>query len=882
MELKDLIESPHGSRMSQDDGGLWMKIDPVTKTKDGSQVVTSEERPQDETEAVLPAPATVTRYYSVMEDEGADDVFIPSSLPRLAPPSCVDTLLPQGGGSCATVSNSSVTLSNGSPEGTEAEANPDCLDWHRGERELIEAQNGVDEALDGTSEASKGCTNNEESTQPTGKERTSMEAVETPGVLDQDVTPGDKGLKKEMEVVVILNTEQERQRESGVKTEKYQNPENEKQFDIGEEKKEKSKSVESVEKLEDIHHLEDMGSKETEDYHSLKGHISTGSGYNANDNDLESCRPPELYKCNQNQTDATANKAPASEIQQTGSSDDQEHVDTTSSNYNITRLDRVRTSSSTRETPEPQHHISEPSADSDEQKELNEQEDTEGPQGCESSKIATGIQQGEQLLQRLQLVQQRQDTHMPESQFTQQGVKEVRVEQKTVDDLTEEWDLAGEDAKEEAKVNTVKAAKTILKVKDVIDDDSNDQETKAKMSSSTAQQKDNSTDKYSYSEQSEQWMSADLPSVNTTDDSVAHMPFLTCHRFSAAETSMERQLHEVAQMKKNLLRAEGTFNLAENPDVLEIPFKTNISLEPLPTEGLQNNWQFSEQKMQKEISKEIQRELVLVNQGKIPGSYSKGETRHLKDTKLLFEAFHQDNTEGPTRHRKPPSLGVKGHVYPSVLERTRSLEMFSLKSSPVSRAHSLRLYKSVNAERQKSLENLRSKSPNGGSRDKTRLYPYPKQEKHLRLHRSMDSISADVSATVDAKRNPRVESPILKQNPFFKLRPALSLQPEVERDIREAKKREEELRRQRRALYGENRQRSEDEDKSTFTSVPDVRHQSWGKLERVWPPPSKKDQVKSEQTQQEPRLQRAGGQKAALWQRWESGQINGQTSKENN
>ncbi|XP_029998206.1 uncharacterized protein LOC115424936 isoform X3 [Sphaeramia orbicularis] len=876
--------------MSRDDGGPWMKMNPVTKTTDGSQVVTSDDRPQDETKVVLPVPpALVTRYYSVMEDEGADDVFIPSSLPRLATPSCIDTLLPQGDSSGATVNNSSVTLSNGSPEGTEAKANPDYLDWHCAERELMDAQNDVDEVLDGTSEASKGCTNNnnEESTQPTGQDQTSMEAVETPAVLDQDITTGDKGLKKELEGLVILSKEQESQRESDVKTEKYLNPENEKHFDIEVEKKEKRKSIESVEKLKDIHPLEDMGSKETDDCHSLKRPISTLSGYSVNDNDFESCRPPELYQCNQNQTDATANKSPVSEIQQTVSSDNQEHVDTTSFNYNITRYDWVRTSCSTSQTPESQCHISEPLAHSDEQKELNEQQDAEGPQGCESSKIATGIQQGEQLLQRLQLVQQRQDTHLPESKFTQQVVKEVRIEQKIVINLTEGWDLAGENAKEENRVNAVnvKAEKTILKVKDVIDDDSKDQETKAKTSSSTAQLEDNSTDNKSYSEQSDKWMSADLPSINTTDASFTHIPFLTCHRFSAAETSMERQLHEVTQRKQNLQRAEGTFNLAENPDVLEIPFKSNISLEPLPTEGLQKNWQFSEQKMQKEISKEIQKELVLVNQGKIPGSYSKGETRHLKDTKLLFEAFHQDNTEGPTRHRKPPSLGIKGLFYPSVLERTQSLETFSLKSCPVSRAHSLRLYKSVTAERQKSLENLRSKSPNGGSRDKTRLYPYPKQEKHMRLYRSMDSINADDSTAVDAKRNTqnentRVESPILKQNPFFKLRPALSLQPEVERDIREAKKREEELRRQRKTLYGENWQKSEDEEKLTFTSVPDVRHQSWRKLERVWPPPSKKDQVKSEQTQ-EPKLQWAGGQKAALWQRWESGQINGQTSKEN-
>ncbi|XP_073351034.1 uncharacterized protein [Pagrus major] len=366
----------------------------------------------------------------------------------------------------------------------------------------------------------------------------------------------------------------------------------------------------------------------------------------------------------------------------------------------------------------------------------------------------------------------------------------------------------------------------------------------------------------------------------------AEIPFpSTCHQFSTSETSIDQQIHEAAQEKQNLQKAGGLFNLADDPDVLEIPFKSNISLEPLATTvspGQRSDWQFSEQKMQKEISQETQRELVLVNQGKIPGGYSKGEVRQLKETKLLFEAFQQDNPEGPTRYRRSPTLLRKGHVYPSVLERTRSLEMFSLKSHPVSRTHSLRLYKST-SEAVRIHEDLRSKSPTGGSRDKTRLFPYPKQDKHVRLHRSMDSISADASEMETRQVNAIQGSPIIKQNPFYKLRPALARQPEVEKDIREAKEREEELRRQRSTLYGENRQNSEDGEKSRFKSAheQDDRRLSRGKLERVWPPPSKKDQAKPEQAQ-ESKVHRAGRQKAPLWQRWEAGLVNGQPSKEKN
>lgn len=134
--------------------------------------------------------------------------------------------------------------------------------------------------------------------------------------------------------------------------------------------------------------------------------------------------------------------------------------------------------------------------------------------------------------------------------------------------------------------------------------------------------------------------------------------------------------------------------------------------------------------------------------------------------------------------------------------------MFSVRRCPIARAHSLRLNTSVPSEQETRPENMRARSPAGGAQDKTRPSPYRKQDKHL--HRSMDSISPIGLA-----------SPILKRNPFFKLRPALALQPEVEKDIREAREREDELRRQRCALYGDNRQnREEDKSRCVETLAP--------------------------------------------------------------
>ncbi|XP_041812598.1 uncharacterized protein misp3 isoform X2 [Chelmon rostratus] len=861
MEIRDPRPSPQGA-VSQDDGGLWMTTDsnPVTDHTDSPSVTCGQE-PQDETKVTPAAPALITRYYSVMDDEGVDDVFVPP------PPAYMAPLLPAEGSRHAMVNNPSVTLTNGAADATKAKANPGGLDWHHGEEQLMAAHNEEDEVKAGTAQTSK-----------ESMDTASLSKDKDSTLLKDQISMEGTG---SVEPEVILSGGQENWRETEAETDKYQ-----KQVPSSiEENSENDKTASG-----DICGLAETDSNlkaENVDFDGVETNTPTRSNLSVNDDDFESCGPPELCRCNQNKMEAATNQPQVPKIPTEMSNNDEAHVDTRSLDYNLTKYDWVRRESGTGETLEPQLPISKDS----------EETVSKGDHGDGSRRIATDIQQGEQLLQRLQQVQLRQDVCISESSHTsQQVVNETRGETKGmlgtgVDDLeTREGDLTGGDDKEESRSHTVEdeGGETKLMEKN----ESEDADRKARMSSTVPVQAEchmiaRTEAGDSDDEQRDNWMSP----IHPHETSSTQIPFpSTRHRLSAAETSIERQIQEVAQEKQNLQRASGLFNLADNPDVLEIPFKTSISFELLTTTAEQpsqrSGWQFSEEKMQKEISQEIQRELVLVNQGKIPGGYSKGEIRQLKETKLLFEAFQQDNTEGPTRHRKSPTSLMKSHVYPSVLERTRSLEMFSLKSRPVSRAHSLRLYKS-SSEREKSPEDFRSKSPTGGSRDKTRLFPYPKQDKHVRLYRSMDSINTDAPVVETGNKtregNTTQQSPILKQNPFYKLRPALALQPDVEKDIREAREREEELRRQRCTLYGENRQNSEDGEKSGFkpSLVPDDRRQSRGKLERVWPPPSKKDQTKSEQTQ-EPKVHRAGGQKPPLWQRWESGLVNGQPSKEKN
>lgn len=821
METTDPTTRPQCLAYQEDGGVGTMDLDPVTnhtETTHSCSFVTSGEKPQDDTKVLPPAPTVSTKYYSVMDDEGVDDVFIPP--PPLAP-SYMAPLLPAGGSTDATESNSSVTLANGDADATEAKANPDGLDWHHGEKQLMAAQNEVDEVTAGTAQTSKKSMDtvslSNDPTPATDQDKTSMEGagsvMDPSGRNHQDNTTGEDESNGEAEDVANLREGQETQRESDAERAKHpkqissnieENSENEIYFDKG--------NLTGKKELdESCGDSEDTLTTENVDCDGVETDAST----------------PELSQCNQNKTQVP-------EIPTEVTNDNEEHVDTRSLNFNLTKCNWLRRESGASETQIPQLPSSESVSKEYVTKPLSPEMVRKEQLGDESWRIATEIQQGEQLLQRLQLVQQRQDVDMSESPSTsQQVVQERRGEESgvlgtEVDQLRERrGDLTSEDEEDEgAKKNPMEKEKNER-------NESKDVETKARMSSPTmpAQPEDHrivSTEADNSDEaHNDSWVSGDerYP-INTDETSSTQIPFPCQQQFSDTETSAEQQIHEAAQAKQKLQRAGGVFNLADDPDVLEIPFRTNISLEPLSTKvdpGLHSDWQFSEQKMQKEISQEIQRELVLVNQGKIPGEYSKGEVRQLQETKLLFEAFHQDNTEGPTRHRNPPTSLMKGHIYPTVLERTRSLEMVSLKSCPIFRAHSLRLYKSATTEREKTPENLSTKSPNGGSRDKTRLSPYPKQDKHLRLYRSMDSISTDDSTSAVETRhltregNSTQEYPNLTQNPFFKLRPALALQPEVEKDIREAREREEELRRQRCTLYGENRQNTEDEEKSPFT-----------------------------------------------------------------
>ncbi|KAJ8363421.1 hypothetical protein SKAU_G00122520 [Synaphobranchus kaupii] len=160
------------------------------------------------------------------------------------------------------------------------------------------------------------------------------------------------------------------------------------------------------------------------------------------------------------------------------------------------------------------------------------------------------------------------------------------------------------------------------------------------------------------------------------------------------ETPIEREIRRAVEREQSLRRARG---LAKTQEFVEIPLRKPVLSPAGPSrsgkgEGMDR--QFAGKKMQKEISVEARREEVLVRMGKVPGVYDKGSVRQLRERKQLFEAFQEKRgTSGAlaSQSKRPSSsasdisaLGSqKGHCPASgpVLERGHSLESITHKQN---------------------------------------------------------------------------------------------------------------------------------------------------------------------------------------------------------
>ncbi|KAL1005799.1 hypothetical protein UPYG_G00064130 [Umbra pygmaea] len=415
------------------------------------------------------------------------------------------------------------------------------------------------------------------------------------------------------------------------------------------------------------------------------------------------------------------------------------------------------------------------------------------------------------------------------------------------------------------------------------------------------------------------------------------------------ETPIEKEIRRALEREQSLRKSRGLQVKAPTQEYVEIPQKKPFLSQSLPSRPNKSlggkERQLAGKIMQKEINVESQREDVLVQLGKVRGSYYKGTVRQLKERKKLFEVF-QDNMDmslmlSPTG--KTPSwasvsdlsiqdtqgddVSFVSDARGSLREREQSLELMRQSPSVIATGPT---YTPPGAPRSNALsestwsqitilENQSHMSPTALPHQpppaKLLSGPhntsYPADTPALTVVDSAFLHSSSNGASGERRTRPREDGREAKtdegkvkdvpnENPFFKLRASLSSQDKVEQDIREARERDEELRRQRSSLYGggdggpakgvlqetpfcpspplpqQKGQATLDQIPVTVISwTPSVTppgRQSLGKL-GVWPPPQSDECQHSHCESQGLQSPRTPRQKTPLLQRWESGQV---------
>ncbi|KAG9277361.1 hypothetical protein AMEX_G7364 [Astyanax mexicanus] len=406
--------------------------------------------------------------------------------------------------------------------------------------------------------------------------------------------------------------------------------------------------------------------------------------------------------------------------------------------------------------------------------------------------------------------------------------------------------------------------------------------------------------------QSDSGVSADFSPSSTTEVSSTS---IGCSSPDPNETPIEREIRLAIKREQSLRRARGLEPEEDKAkEFVEIPMRKSILSQELPLKSMQSEGkdrQFAGKKMQQEIKAEVEREKALVQLGRLPGFYDKGTVRQLREKKRIFEAFQEPKeclailinrpsssceisnggAQFPVMDKLPKerirslefldaepdggfTLTSTGHHGPGLIEGTKG-QVIILESSPLSVVHTSDHVDKL-ADRSATVVDH-----SGGGRSFS-VKPY--SVGRIRNANCEDRHSRDDNDE---------ESDTMKDNPFFKLRSSLSLRPDVQQDILDAREREKELRKQRTSLYGQGSEvdgtifttvtpssnrtpaKSERPARTSVTGSTTPVRQSLGKLDLTWPPPQEEHKTQME-VQKSPKRH-----KSALLQRWENGLVNG-------
>ncbi|XDV36368.1 hypothetical protein PO909_006160 [Leuciscus waleckii] len=440
--------------------------------------------------------------------------------------------------------------------------------------------------------------------------------------------------------------------------------------------------------------------------------------------------------------------------------------------------------------------------------------------------------------------------------------------------------------------------------------------------------------------QSDSGVSADFSPNSTTDVSEGLVNTEAPPPFESPpnETPIEREIRLTMKREQSLRRSRGLCDTTNrNNEFVEIPLRRPILSQDLQIRSnpsLDKDRQFAGKKMQKEISAETEREKVLVELGRLPGFYDKGTEVQLHEKKLLFESFQEQKESVADFSRRSPSNSSYVESASGILEvdsavRQRLMQFSQNSPTPPAMAKYGGTNGNPPAARGPGLaEGFTGQiiiieanaipttvgGPNGGY--KTASWTDGGSVKVM----NPVGVRATSAEPVNARQRPNFEvaedSSTVKENPFFKLRSSMTLQPQVELDIKEAKERERELQRQRNSLYGgaamdleegrgtriDLRTESVVKDgtgssnkeilsspppqtnltptgrqSEIFTAITSAR-QSTGKLDLTWPPPQADEEPRQQVSEKPLKIPR---QRNPLLERWESGTVNGHVEDNN-
>ncbi|XP_064180140.1 uncharacterized protein misp3 [Anguilla rostrata] len=304
------------------------------------------------------------------------------------------------------------------------------------------------------------------------------------------------------------------------------------------------------------------------------------------------------------------------------------------------------------------------------------------------------------------------------------------------------------------------------------------------------------------------------------------------------ETPIEREIRRAVEREQSLRRSRG---LTSTQEFVEIPLRKPVLSRAVPSraaKGEGTDRQFAGKKMLKEISVEAQREEVLVLMGKLPGVYDKGTVRQLREKKQLFEAFQEkrEMSGSLTPLSKRPSFSASdisaagsqmgdGPNAGPVLESGHGLDQIAQKQDqkPGSAGYGGEDFGNTHrglcgptlSEGTSSqiiiLENnvfLHTPVPNPDGLQHPSHSTGSLPEAHDVTVVDSGTVGegrrvvGEAEGTEEAEEEEEEEVSMVRENPFFKLRSSMSLRPDVEQDIQEGRQRERELRRQRSSLYG--------------------------------------------------------------------------------